>query len=86
MTDTPPPTADDALTVAELAHAIDNSTPYPVELHRDLCQYMAERLLEMLTAYKIPEHEVWQPEEPPQPGPEPLDPHVDLQGSEGGKS
>lgn len=63
-------------TAAELAHAIDNSTPYPVELDPALCTFMAERLLEMLTVSKRPAHAVWQPEEPPGPSPEPMDPET----------
>lgn len=63
------------VTVRELAHALDNSTPYPIELDSQLCQYMAARLLEMLTVHKRPEHAVWQPdEEPPIVQPEPMDP------------
>lgn len=69
-----PPPADRA-TVAELAHAIDNSTPYPIELDPQVCRFMAERLLEMLTVGKRPEHPVWQPEEEPTATqPEPEDP------------
>lgn len=63
------------VTVSELAHAIDNSTPYPIEIHSEVCRFMAERLLEMLTIGKRPEHAVWQPEEePPTDQPEPTDP------------
>jgi hypothetical protein len=60
----------------EVAHALDNATPYPIELDSTLCRFMAERLLEMLTVVKRPEHPVWQPEEQPEPGeqPKPQDP------------
>jgi hypothetical protein len=66
------------VTAIELAHALDNSTPYPIELDRRLCDFMAARLLEMLTISKRPEHAVWQPEEEPEPGeqPQPEDPAV----------
>jgi hypothetical protein len=59
------------VTVDELAHAIDNSTPYPIEIRSDVCRFMAERLLEMLTVGKRDEHPVWQPEEEPPPSPQP---------------
>ncbi len=68
--------ADETLTTQELAHAIDNSTPYPVELDSALCRHMAGQLLEMVIVHKRPEHAVWQPEEPPGPSPEPMDPAV----------
>lgn len=66
----------ETLTARELAHAIDNSTPYPIEIRPDVCQFMAERLLEMLTIGKRDEHPLWKPEEEPPPGPqpEPMDP------------
>lgn len=60
-----------SVTVDELAHAIDNSTPYPIELDSSLCRFMAERLLEMVTIVKRTEHAVWQPDEEPPPGPQP---------------
>lgn len=65
---------DPDATVDAVAHAIDNATPYPIELHSDVCRFMAERLLEMLTIGKQPEHVVWQPEEAPAGQPEPIDP------------
>jgi hypothetical protein len=68
--------ADETLTTQELAHAIDNSTPYPVELDSALCRHMAGQLLEMVSVHKRPEHAVWQPEEPPGLSPEPMDPAV----------
>ncbi|MFD8335530.1 hypothetical protein ACFV42_23150 [Streptomyces solisilvae] len=69
-------TPDATVTARDLAHALDNSTPYPIKLDGDLCRFMAERLLEMLTIGKRPEHLVWQPEEQSEPGeqPEPQDP------------
>lgn len=64
-----------AVTVDELAHALDNSTPYPIELDMQVARFMAERLLEMTAVSKRPEHDVWQPdEETPGEQPEPLDP------------
>ncbi|WP_333757971.1 hypothetical protein [Streptomyces sp. ISBFB 2968] len=72
----PDPAATGAVGIDELAHALDNSTPYPIELDNDLCRFMAARLLEMVTVAKKPEHEVWQPQEQPAPAPEPLDPSV----------
>lgn len=63
------------ITAAELAHALDNSTPYPIELDRELCRFMAERLLEMTAVSKRPKHDVWQSdEEPPGVQPEPIGP------------
>ncbi|MEU5322969.1 hypothetical protein AB0G67_40395 [Streptomyces sp. NPDC021056] len=72
------------ITTAELAHAIDNSTPYPIELDTQLCQFMAGRLLEMLTVGKRLDHPVWQPEQepPPRPQPEPEDPSRLAAGTE----
>jgi hypothetical protein len=68
----PGPTA----TAEDVARALDNATPYPIELDRALCRFMAARLLEMLTIGKRPDHDVWQPEEEPEPGvqPQPEDP------------
>ncbi|MBB4931823.1 hypothetical protein F4561_002643 [Lipingzhangella halophila] len=63
----------EAVTTEEMAHAIDNSTPYPVEHSPKLCRFMAERLLEMVRVTKR-DHDVWQPE-PVEDGtaPEPAD-------------
>lgn len=66
--------ADGGLSVAELAHALDNATPYRIELHPDVAQFMAERLVEMCAVYSIPQHPVWQPEEEPPPAAAPQDP------------
>lgn len=77
MAPTPEPHPNEStISVDDLAHAIDNATPYPVELHQAVCRFMAERLLEMLTIQKQADHGVWQPEEPPAPGPEPMDPET----------
>lgn len=62
--------------VEELVHALDNSTPYPIELDRDLMRYMASQLLEMLEISKRP-HAVWVEETEPMPVPvEPMDPET----------
>ncbi|MFB6675569.1 hypothetical protein ACFCWG_24725 [Streptomyces sp. NPDC056390] len=63
-------------TTEDVAHALDNATPYPVELHSELCQFMAARLLEMLSISKRHDYLVWQPEDdqPTGPAPEPEDP------------
>ncbi|MFC8332789.1 hypothetical protein [Streptomyces olivaceus] len=50
------------LTARQLAYALDNSTPYPHEIHHDLAAVMAARLTEMFTAYARPGHVVWDPE------------------------
>ncbi|NUV54594.1 hypothetical protein G6W51_17080 [Streptomyces coelicolor] len=65
------PATPDGISARDLAHALDNSTPYPVELTSTVAGFMAERLLEMLTISKRDEHPVWQPEEQPEPGPHP---------------
>ncbi|MET9819609.1 hypothetical protein [Streptomyces sp. NPDC006355] len=57
MTDTTSP-----LTERQIAYALDNSTPYPHELHPDLAAVMAAHLSKMLTAYARPGHVVWEPE------------------------
>jgi hypothetical protein len=64
------------ITPDELAHALDNSTPYPVELTPAVAHFMAERLLEMAEVRKRTEHPVWQPEEEPPSAtqPQPIDP------------
>ncbi|WP_328434530.1 hypothetical protein [Streptomyces sp. NBC_00425] len=48
------------MTVAALAHALDNSTPYPVELDGQVLAWMARELLRMLRITARPEHPVWQ--------------------------
>lgn len=48
------------MTVNQVMHALDNSTPYPVELTSDVLRYMAERMLEMTEMRKRVTHEVWQ--------------------------
>jgi hypothetical protein len=59
------------MTVDQVMHALDNSTPYPVELDKAVLRFMAERLLEMTDMHKRLDHEVWQPEDKPADGPEP---------------
>jgi hypothetical protein len=62
------------MTVNQVMHALDNSTPYPVELTSDVLRYMAERMLEMTEMRKKAGHEVWQEDETGGPvgvGPEP---------------
>ncbi|MGV2914601.1 hypothetical protein [Streptomyces alfalfae] len=53
------PTLPTPLTETELAYALDNSTPYPVELHPHVAAAMATSLAKMLTAYPRPGHAVW---------------------------
>ena len=62
--------------VEDVARALDNSTPYPVELDMRVYRFMAERLLEMFsTVTKNPDHAMWQPEEDqPETVPAPQDP------------
>jgi hypothetical protein len=67
------------VTVEELMHALDNSTPYPFELSSGIAEFMAKRLLEMVHVFKRPSHPVWQPESPPPAAGEPSDPDT-LQG------
>ncbi len=50
------------LTAEELAYALDNATPYPVDLAPELAAAMAARLAGMVTAYQRPGHPVWEPE------------------------
>jgi hypothetical protein len=53
----------------DLIRALDNSTPYPVELTPVELTYMAERLSDYCIIEKNEESELWQPEEPPvEPG------------------
>lgn len=53
----------------DLIRALDNSTPYPIELDATLMDYMANQLLDMLVIEKNESHEVWQPDpEPENPG------------------
>lgn len=48
------------MTVEALAHAIDNATPYPIELAPEVCTYAARYLLECLHITARPEHPLWQ--------------------------
>ncbi|MGA5202744.1 hypothetical protein [Streptomyces variegatus] len=66
--------ADGGLSVDHLVHALDNSTPYPVELDPALLAHMATKLLEMVVALPVRDHPVWQPEEEPPPAVAPQDP------------
>ncbi|MGA5340459.1 hypothetical protein ACPCK3_15050, partial [Streptomyces griseoincarnatus] len=52
------PTTPLPLTERELAYALDNATPYPVDLAPELAAAMAARLAGMVTAYRRPEHPV----------------------------
>lgn len=63
--------ADGGLSTDDLAHALDNSTPYPVDLLPEVARFMAARLLEMVVVLPIREHAVWQPEGP---APDPVAP------------
>jgi hypothetical protein len=57
----------------DLVRAIDNSTPYPIEMSYDVMYYMAGKLMEMCLIEKNESHELWQPEPEPEPGPEPVE-------------
>lgn len=46
----------------DLAHAIDNCTPYPIEINSEVCLMMADQLLSMLHIEKNEDHLVWHPE------------------------
>lgn len=61
------------ITLDDLAHALDNATPYRVELDPAVARFMAERLVEMVAVYPIPGHPVWQPDAT---GPEPVAPQA----------
>lgn len=64
------------MTVEALAYAIDNATPYPLELSAKVCTFMAQYLLKCLMITARPEHPLWQydagrPAPSPAPQPEP---------------
>ncbi|MFD9903880.1 hypothetical protein [Streptomyces sp. NPDC059063] len=62
------------MTANALAHALDNCTPYPVELSSQVLKYMAVKLLGVVSVTARPDHPLWQYDagEPPVPGhPEP---------------
>lgn len=60
------------MTAEALAHAIDNATPYPVELHAEVCAFMARYLLDCLHVTARPDHPLWQYDDGrPGPGPAP---------------
>lgn len=68
------PDAPAPLTVKELAYALDNATPYPVDMHPDLAAAIAARLADMVTAYRRPEHPVWEPDvQDARPTPTPME-------------
>lgn len=48
------------MTVEALAHAVDNATPYPIDLAPEVCTFMARYLLECLHITARPEHPLWQ--------------------------
>lgn len=62
VTDLPP-----MMTVDQLVRALDDSTPYPIELRADVAQFVAERLLERLHISPRLDHQVWDPEGDAQP-------------------
>ncbi|MGA5340458.1 hypothetical protein ACPCK3_15045, partial [Streptomyces griseoincarnatus] len=55
-------TALDAAGVHVNADPHDPGLPYPVDLAPELAAAMAARLAGMVTAYRRPEHPVWEPE------------------------
>ncbi len=66
------------MTVDALAHAVDNASPYPYDLPREVCVFMARQLLEMCHVRARPDHALWrydpgrpQPTVQPQPAPDP---------------
>lgn len=63
--------ADGGLSVEDVVRALDDTTPYPIELRVDILRFMAARLLERVVVFPIPEHPLWQPEEP---APDPVAP------------
>ncbi|MFI2434720.1 hypothetical protein [Streptomyces sp. NPDC018693] len=48
------------MTVDALVYALDNSTPYPVELDRTVLEHMAFKLLGVLNVTARPDHPLWQ--------------------------
>ncbi|MFD8509652.1 hypothetical protein ACFV27_00700 [Streptomyces antimycoticus] len=55
--------ADGGLTVEQVAHTLDDTTPYPIEIRVDILRWMAARLLERVVVFPVPDHPLWQPEE-----------------------
>jgi hypothetical protein len=53
-------TGQPGMTVDALAHALDNATPYPVEVDREVLEHMAHELLGMLHVTARPDHALWQ--------------------------
>lgn len=71
------PESVQSMTISQVMHALDNSTPYPWELPSNVLRYMAERMLDMTEMRKRPDHEVWQPEQDDElPVIEPMDPAI----------
>ncbi|XVV35024.1 hypothetical protein ACQPXT_13650 [Streptomyces sp. CA-100214] len=66
--------ANGGVSIDDLVHALDNCTPYRVELDPPLLAHMAARLLGMVVVLPVRDHAVWQPEEEPPPAVAPLDP------------
>ncbi|MFF4726407.1 hypothetical protein ACFY3M_13850 [Streptomyces mirabilis] len=48
------------MTIDALVHALDNATPYPVELDREVLKHVAHQLLAMLYLTARPDHPLWQ--------------------------
>lgn len=48
------------MTIDALVHALDNATPYPVELDREVLEHVAHQLLAMLYLTARPDHPLWQ--------------------------
>lgn len=48
------------MTVEALAYAVDNATPYPVDLDAEVCTYIARYLLGCLYVEARPDHPLWQ--------------------------
>ncbi|MEU0770581.1 hypothetical protein [Streptomyces albogriseolus] len=66
----PPPEAD----VEDIARALDDALPYPMQLDASRLRFIAGQLAERLQIARRPAHPLWQPEPPCEPGPPPEDP------------
>ncbi|WP_030672305.1 hypothetical protein [Streptomyces sp. NRRL B-1347] len=53
-------TGKPGMTPGALAHALDNCTPYPVDLDHEVLDRMATRLLTMVAVTARPDHPLWQ--------------------------
>lgn len=67
------------MTVEALAHAVDNASPYPYDLPREVCVFIARQLLEMCDVRARPDHPLWRydhsrPQSTAQPAPAPVQP------------